>query len=53
MDRRLKNDGTWLIHGHTHSEKIVNGNQICVCAEACNGIPVSRDEILNIIENNS
>jgi len=41
--RGLKN-----IHGHTHSDKILNENHICVSVEALNGKPISFEEIKNL-----
>lgn len=49
-DKRPKNEGTWLIHGHTHSEKRVSGKQINVSVEAWNYTPVSINQIISIME---
>lgn len=44
-DHRLENDGTYLIHGHTHSTEKFNGNQIHVGCDAWDCAPVSIKEI--------
>jgi calcineurin-like phosphoesterase family protein len=49
MDRRPVNDGRWLLHGHTHSKKKVNGNQIHVGVDAWKFRPVSIREICQIV----
>jgi len=37
--------GRYNIHGHTHGSKLVDGNYVCVCVEALNGMPVTLEEI--------
>lgn len=52
---RLPDDGTTLIHGHTHLDQIVSRSnkgtlQIHVGMEAFNYTPVSEDQVLKVIE---
>ena len=47
--KRPKNKGQWLIHGHRHSGKAVNGKSINVCWDIWNR-PVSLKEITKIID---
>lgn len=49
-NKNTKDDGMWLLHGHTHSENQVNGKQIHVGVDAWNGYPVSSNKILDIIQ---
>lgn len=51
--KNIKDDGKWLIHGHTHSRQQVNGRQINVCVEAWDYQPVSITKIAEIIDRNS
>lgn len=52
-ENRPKDEGGWLLHGHTHSKEAVNGRQIHVGCDSWDCYPVSLGKILNIIENNS
>lgn len=49
--KRPQNDGSWLLHGHTHSKNKVNGNMIHIGVDSWNGMPVSGNEIVKIIKN--
>lgn len=49
MERRPENKGQFLIHGHTHSDKVVDGRMIHVGVDAHNYEPVSLNKIANII----
>jgi calcineurin-like phosphoesterase family protein len=42
----------WVIHGHTHSDKLVNGysNRVCVCVEATGYRPVSLEQLRTSIK---
>jgi calcineurin-like phosphoesterase family protein len=44
-----KRKGEILIHGHTHSKKQVNGNQINVCVDAWDYTPVAYNKIEELI----
>lgn len=46
---RPRDEGKWLIHGHVHEMWQVNGRQINVGVDAWNFMPVSEDQICNII----
>jgi calcineurin-like phosphoesterase family protein len=45
----MKRKGEILIHGHTHSKKQVNGNQINVCVDAWSYAPVTYNKIEELI----
>ncbi len=47
-----RDNGMWLIHGHTHSVEKVRGKQIHVGVDAWDGYPVSSQQILDIINKN-
>lgn len=48
---RLRNEGAWLLHGHTHSaEQQTSAREIHVGLDAWNLAPVSQDTILAIIQ---
>lgn len=47
---KLINDGTILVHGHTHSKTKRFLNQINICAEAWGFIPVSEDQLIEQID---
>lgn len=47
--KRPKNNGQFLIHGHTHSPNKVNGRMIHIGADAWNYRPIPLHEIGNII----
>lgn len=50
---RHSNKGSWLCHGHTHSQKVSsNPNVINVCVENWNYSPVSYQQIKESIKNN-
>jgi calcineurin-like phosphoesterase family protein len=47
---RPENDGAWLVHGHTHSpERVTKDRQIHVGVDAWDYMPVSEDQIAEII----
>lgn len=46
---RLRDEGRWLLHGHTHSRVRVSGRQIHVGVDTW-GRPVHADEIAEIIK---
>jgi calcineurin-like phosphoesterase family protein len=48
--RRLIDDGSWLIHGHTHSKVRLNGKMIHVGVDAWSYAPVSFPEIAAIVD---
>jgi len=50
IDRRLENDGSWLLHGHTHSSEILKNNMIHVGLDAWNYRPVHISKIAYIIQ---
>jgi calcineurin-like phosphoesterase family protein len=46
MEWRCRDEGLWLLHGHTHSaEKQTGDRQIHVGVDAWNGYPISRSVI--------
>jgi calcineurin-like phosphoesterase family protein len=47
--KKLKNDGSWLLHGHTHSTEQVKNRMIHVGVDAWNFTPVSITRIAEII----
>ena len=49
-ERRLPNDGRWLIHGHVHSEWQVFDKQINVGVDVWDWAPISEADILHIIQ---
>ena len=49
LDRRPKNDGTILIHGHTHSKTKMYKNSVNVCVDAWNFRPVSISQIQSLL----
>ncbi len=49
-DRRLKNEGDWLLHGHTHSSEILKNKMIHVGLDAWNYRPVHISKIAYIIQ---
>ena len=53
MDRRLPNEGKWLLHGHSHNKphRRIRANMIDVGVDANDYTPVSIDEILFIVKN--
>lgn len=46
---QLKDDGRFLLHGHTHSDKITNGRMIHVGVDAHNFRPIPLQKIADII----
>jgi len=46
---RLRDEGLWLLHGHTHSPERINGRQIQVGVDAWGLAPVSIDEIAELM----
>ena len=50
LDRRIKNKGGWLIHGHTHSKFKLREKEIHVGVDACNYRPVHISVIEDIIK---
>jgi len=49
-ERRPRNEGEWLLHGHTHSYKILRNKMIHVGVDAWNYRPVHISHIENIIQ---
>lgn len=49
LDRRLENDGNWLIHGHVHGAYQRRGKMINVGVDVWNFYPVSISQIESII----
>jgi calcineurin-like phosphoesterase family protein len=49
LNLRPVDDGSWLIHGHSHSKNKLNGKQIHVGVDAWNYTPVPYAEIEKII----
>lgn len=54
LDRRPKDVGQWLLHGHTHSKKRINRAErmIHVGTDAWNYAPISELDILKLINEN-
>lgn len=50
VDYVPKDDGRWLLHGHTHSKSKGSGRMIHVGVDAWNFTPIHIDEIVKIIE---
>lgn len=46
---RFPDDGGYLLHGHTHSREVMNGNQIHIGVDAHEFKPVSLNDIEDII----
>lgn len=46
-------DGQLLIHGHTHSQERIRGNQIHVGVDAWDFAPVSAEEIVELVDGNA
>lgn len=42
---------TYLIHGHTHSNKKLSNNEICVCVEAWDYYPATISEVISLVNN--
>ena len=53
LHKRILDNGEWLLHGHTHSDEMLNGRQIHVGVEALNGEPISEVKLLDIIKKRS
>jgi calcineurin-like phosphoesterase family protein len=49
-ERRPKDQGQWLIHGHVHGSWKVNGRMINVGVDVWDYYPVSIDQIMEIID---
>lgn len=49
LDRRVKDNGDWLIHGHVHCTWKIRRNMINVGVDVWDFRPVSEKEILKII----
>jgi calcineurin-like phosphoesterase family protein len=47
---RLKDEGDWILHGHTHGTWRMKERQIDVGIDAWGGEPVSEDTIVKLIE---
>jgi calcineurin-like phosphoesterase family protein len=47
--RNVPNDGNYLLHGHTHTNKKINGRAVHVGLDAWDCKPVSATEILELI----
>lgn len=50
LERRIKDDGRWLLHGHVHREWQVRGRQINVGVDVWEWAPLSEMDILSIIQ---
>jgi len=50
MERRPKNEGGWLIHGHVHGHWKISGKMICVAVENWDYYPVNIETIKQIIK---
>lgn len=50
MERRPRKDGSWLLHGHTHSQHKIRGTAIHVGVDAWDLKPVSINQIQSIID---
>lgn len=49
LDKRLKDDGNWLLHGHVHNSWKTNKRQINVGVDVWGYKPVSIDAILSMV----
>ncbi len=49
-DKMPKDQGSWLLHGHVHCAWKKNGRQINVGSDVWAFAPVSKDEILRLIQ---
>lgn len=49
LEYRPKNEGKWLLHGHTHSKNIIFGKQIHVGVDAHNFTPISFNYVMQLI----
>lgn len=52
LERRLVDDGSWLLHGHVHCQYKVRRNMINVGVDVWDYYPVSFEEIKGIIKPN-
>jgi calcineurin-like phosphoesterase family protein len=50
VDRRPKDDGGWLLHGHVHDRWRVNGRQINVGVDVWDFYPVAETDLVTIID---
>jgi len=48
-EHRPKDQGRWLLHGHTHSKEKINGRMIHVGVDAWNFMPVSETELAVLV----
>lgn len=48
-EARPRDDGLWLLHGHTHSRERVRGRQVHVGVDAWDYAPVSEDAIAALL----
>jgi calcineurin-like phosphoesterase family protein len=48
---RLRDEGDWLLHGHTHGKERLHGHQIHVGLDAWDLMPVPADTIIKLIGN--
>lgn len=46
---RPKNEGKYLLHGHTHSKEKIKNNMIHVGVDAWNYFPISSNQIMELI----
>lgn len=54
MEWRLRDEGRWLLHGHTHTSLRVTGErQIHVGVDAWDGFPVHRDNVAYLMQTGS
>ncbi|MCB0978314.1 MAG: hypothetical protein KDB02_12735 [Acidimicrobiales bacterium] len=49
VEERPHDDGRWLLHGHVHEKWRQRGRMINVGIDAWAGVPVSEDQILELI----
>lgn len=48
--KNLKDEGKWLLQGHSHSKDKIKGKQIHVGVDAWNGYPVSLHQIQQLMD---
>lgn len=48
---RLRDEGRWLLHGHTHQPERIRGREIHVGLDAWDLAPVNEGTIAKLIEN--
>jgi calcineurin-like phosphoesterase family protein len=50
LNKRPDNNGTWLLHGHSHSKIALNKNSIDVGVDAWNYYPVSEERLISLMK---